>query len=105
MGDWDDSDSGSSSSSSSSDSSSRKKSSWRDYASAAGSSLRSYGHDESDRASSISSSIRPVSYKKGGTVRKTGLARLHKGEVVVPRNKVKRVKKAMRKAGRKGSGR
>lgn len=105
MGDWDDSDSGSSSSSSSSDSSSRKKSNWRDYASTAGSALRSYGSDESDRASSIAQSIRPVSYKNGGRVKKTGLARLHRGELVIPRGKVKRVKKALRKAGRKSSGR
>ena len=74
-------------------------------AGAIGSSLSSMGQDESDRASAISQNIRPVSYKRGGTVRKTGLARVHKGEVVIPRNKVKRVKRAMRKAGRKSSGR
>ena len=102
---YDSEDAYSSADTSSSDSSTRKKSSARDYASAAGSALRSYGQDESDRASAISQSIRPVSYKRGGTVRKTGLARLHKGEVVVPRSKVKRVKKALRRAGRKGSGR
>lgn len=37
------------------------------------------------------------SYKKGGKVRKTGLALLHKGERVIPRKKVKLAEKAMRK--------
>jgi len=99
MGDWDDGDSSSSSSSSSSDSSSRKKSSWRDYASTAGSGLRSYGQDESDRASSISQSIRPVSYHSGGRVRKTGPAVLKRGERVIPAGKRKKAEKAMRRAG------
>jgi hypothetical protein len=39
------------------------------------------------------------SYKKGGRVKATGLAKLHKGERVVPKNKVKSVEKAMRKRG------
>ena len=99
MGDWDDSDSGSSSSSSSSDSSSRKKSNWRDYASTAGSALRSYGSDESDRASSISQSIRPVQYRAGGRVRKTGPAVVHRGERVIPASKRKKAEKVMRRAG------
>lgn len=33
-------------------------------------------------------------YKKGGKVKKTGPALVHKGEVVVPKNKVKKLKKA-----------
>lgn len=37
------------------------------------------------------------SYKKGGRVRKTGLALLHKGEKVIPKKNVKRVEKAVRK--------
>lgn len=37
------------------------------------------------------------SYKKGGMVKKTGLAKLHAGEKVIPRNKVGAVTKAMRK--------
>jgi len=50
-------------------------------------------------AASDASRIGPVvyGYKKGGRVKKTGLARVHKGEYVVPRGKVKRVKKALRR--------
>jgi|ERR1700733_15612862 len=41
------------------------------------------------------------SYKKGGKVHKTGLAHLHKGERVIPKSKVHKVEKAMRKVSRK----
>ena len=41
------------------------------------------------------------SYKKGGVVHKTGPARLHKGERVIPKSKVHKVEKALRKASRK----
>lgn len=41
------------------------------------------------------------SYKKGGMVKKTGDAILHKGEVVVPTHRVETVKKAMKKNGLK----
>jgi hypothetical protein len=44
-------------------------------ASAVGSGLRQFGQDESDRASSISQSIRPVAYKRGGKVRKSKMTR------------------------------
>lgn len=44
------------------------------------------------------------SYRHGGKVRKTGLARLHKGEKVIPRGKVKKVEKAARKM-KRGRGR
>lgn len=37
------------------------------------------------------------SYKKGGKVRKTGLALLHKGEKVIPRKKVRLVEKVLRR--------
>jgi hypothetical protein len=88
--------------SSSSDSSSR----WKDSkgASAArsgGSGLAAAGQRMmSDSAEESARNIHPVSYKKGGRVKRTGLARLHKDEYVVPRNKVKRMKKAMRRRGR-----
>ena len=39
------------------------------------------------------------SYRRGGKVRKTGVARVHKGEYVVPRSKVKKVKRAMKGRG------
>ena len=37
-------------------------------------------------------------FKKGGKVKKTGLAKVHKGEIVIPANRVESVKKAMRVA-------
>lgn len=36
------------------------------------------------------------SYKKGGVVRRTGLARVHKGELVIPRAQVAMVRRAIR---------
>ena len=36
------------------------------------------------------------SYKKGGLVRKTGLARVHKGELVIPKSRVDLVRRAIR---------
>jgi len=85
--------------SSSNDDSSRKKAGAKDYARAAGSSLRSYGQDESDRASSISQSIRPVAYARGGKVRKTGPAIVHRGERVIPAGKRKKAERVMKRAG------
>ena len=41
------------------------------------------------------------SYRKGGQIKKTGLYKLHKGEVVVPAYKVKTVDKALKNAGKK----
>jgi SLT domain-containing protein len=96
---YDSEDAYSSADTSSSDSSTRKKSRWKDYASAAGSGLRSYGQDESDRASSISQSIRPVAYKRGGRVRKTGPAIVHKNERVIPASKRKKAERVMKRAG------
>jgi hypothetical protein len=79
----------------------KKPSRWKSAAKAAGSELSSYGTEMMNESRSDSASrIGPVSYKKGGRVKKTGLARLHKGEVVVPRNKVRKYKKAMRRNGR-----
>src|SRR6266705_155905 len=39
------------------------------------------------------------SYKKGGKIRKTGLALVHKGERMIPKGKVAKVEKMMRKRG------
>lgn len=82
----------------SSQSGTKKK--WRDSKgasalSAAGSSLSSSGDDMMDRAAS--DRITPVSFKRGGKTRKTGIAKLHKGERIIPKGKVKRVEKMMRK--------
>ena len=38
----------------------------------------------------------PASYKKGGRVKKTGKAKVHKGEVVLPSKTVKSLKKLMK---------
>jgi hypothetical protein len=40
-------------------------------------------------------------FKKGGKVKKTGLALVHKGEVVIPAHRVETVDKALKKAGLK----
>ena len=50
--------------------SSTSSSGRKDKARAASGALKSMGDRETDRANSISSSIRPVAYKKGGKVRK-----------------------------------
>ncbi len=38
---------------------------------------------------------KPPSYKRGGRVKKTGLAKVHKGEVVIPAKKAKAAVKKM----------
>ena len=40
-------------------------------------------------------------FKKGGTVKKTGLAKVHKGEKIIPASKVKKVEKAVKSASKK----
>jgi hypothetical protein len=40
-------------------------------------------------------------YKKGGKVKKTGLAKVHKGEHVLTKKKAKQVEKVMNKYGKK----
>lgn len=95
MDGWEDS------SSSSSDDSRWKSSKSAGAARTGGGGLAGVGQRMmSTAADDASRNIHAVSYKKGGRVKKTGLARLHRGELVIPRNKVKRVKKAMRKRGR-----
>jgi hypothetical protein len=84
------------------DDSSSSSSSTRDKvksgAKAAGRSLSESGQSMmSDARSEAASRVGPVSYRRGGKVRKTGMAKLHRGERVVPRGKVKRVEKMMRK--------
>lgn len=41
------------------------------------------------------------SFQKGGLVKKTQVAKLHKGELVIPANRVKAVEKAIKNAGLK----
>jgi hypothetical protein len=73
-----------------------KKSRMKQGLSAAGSSLSRMSSSEEDRASS--ERVTPVQYKRGGKVRKTGIAKLHKNERVIPVGKVKRVEKMMKRS-------
>ena len=66
----------------------------------AGRSLSESGEREtSDARSEMASRIGSVQYKRGGKVRHTGLAKLHKGERVIPAGKRKKVERMMRKEG------
>ena len=51
------------------------------------------------------SDVRPVSYHRGGKVGRTGLAKVKRGEYVIPVKKVKRIKQALRGSKRKPTGR
>lgn len=77
---------------------SRSSSGVRGALKAAGRSLMQSGQSaiSQSRDEAAQRASETPSYRKGGMVKKTGLARLHRGEYVVPRNKVKRMKKAMR---------
>ena len=44
-------------------------------------------------------------FKKGGMVKKTGVAKLHAGEMVVPKHLVKKVSKSLKAEIKKGGGR
>lgn len=46
-----------------------------------------------------SDSTKMMSFKKGGKVKKTGVAKVHKGEHVIPKHKVKKVKKILNRFG------
>ncbi len=74
---------------------------WAAAARIAGKSIAAAGRSETESAGKYAEHIHPVDYQdyhRGGKVRKTGLARVHKGERVIPRGKVKRVEKLMRKS-------
>lgn len=94
---YDSEDAYSDSSSRSSTPSAKSDNGRKDKTRAIGDSLKSMGDRETDRANSIGSSIRPVQYRKGGKVRKTGLARLHKNERVIPAGKRKKVERLMKR--------
>ena len=80
-------------SSSSSDRSKKLRSATRE----AGQGLQAYGAAEADRASS--DRITPVSYHKGGRVKKTGPAVLKRGERVIPASKRKKAERLMKRSG------
>lgn len=50
-----------------------------------------------DSRDEAAANIRPVQYRTGGKVRKTGHAVVHKGERVIPRSKVKAVEGMMKR--------
>lgn len=106
MSDYDDDDGGSSSSSSSSSGlSSFRKSRAGKATAAAGRGLSEAGSDMISTArDQAASSIHAVQYHRGGKVRKTGIARLKKGERVIPKGKVKKVDRMMKKRGMRKTG-
>ena len=81
---------------SSDSSNTQSQSRWKSGLKSAGRSMQSWGQDE--MRSVADSRISPVSYHRGGKVRKGGKARLLKGERIIPKGKTKRVEKMMRKA-------
>jgi hypothetical protein len=70
----------------------------RSAAGAAGKSLAESGSSMMQGAAS-SGYQRPVPYKRGGKVRRTGKAILHKGERVIPRGKRRKVERLMKREG------
>ena len=52
-------------------------------------------HPERKQLMNIFKNMQVNEYKKGGLVRKTGLALVHKGELVIPVNKVAHVRRAL----------
>lgn len=89
---------------SNSDSTSGSSSTWKNSRggkalSAAGRSLSDTGRDMmSNAAEQAARGTGPVSYHRGGKVRKGGEARLLKGERVISRGKVKKVERLMKKS-------
>lgn len=64
----------------------------------AGNSLSASGQQMiSDSRDDAAAHVGPVQYRKGGKVRKTGPAIVHRGERVIPKSKVKRVEKMMKR--------
>jgi len=57
--------------------------------------------DLTRRAGSLPPINSAPTYSKGGSVKKTGMAKVHKGEVVIPKARVEAVEKAVKKAGLK----
>jgi hypothetical protein len=81
----------------------QKTSRWKSRLKGAGESLMSSGRDEMESASD--DRISPVSYRKGGRVKKTGMALLHRNERVIPAGKRKRVERMMKRSGMRVNGR
>jgi hypothetical protein len=87
---------------SSSDSTSWKGSKMASGLRAAGKSMQQSGQSQIEAARDQAARGAVPSYKKGGRVKKTGLARVHKGEQVIPAHKAHKGRsgKKARKAGR-----
>ena len=72
---------------------------WKKAAKAVGRSMSSAGQSMmEDSRNEAASSVHAVAYKRGGKVRKTGPAIVHRGERVIPAGKVKRVEKMMKRS-------
>lgn len=74
--------------------------SWKAGAKAAGQSLSQMGQSDIREAAAELAYKDPGvrSYRHGGKVRKTGIGKLHRGEVVIPAKTVRKVKKALKRA-------
>ena len=84
---------------SSSTSSSSKSSKTKARGSALAGGLSNLSSRENDAADRAASKIGPVTYHRGGKVRKGGTARLLKGERVISRGKRKKVDRLMKREG------
>ena len=69
---------------------------WQGGLKAAGGALQSTGRDLMEAGAE--NRITPVAYKRGGKVRRTGPAIVHKGERVIPAGKRKKVERLMKKS-------
>ena len=85
--------------SSSSSTSSGKSSKTKARGQALAGGLSNLSSRENDAADRAASNIHAVQYKRGGKVRKTGPAILHKNERVIPAGKRKKVERMMKRKG------
>lgn len=65
---------------------------------AAGKGLQETGRDMMDNAQQ-SGGQRPVAYKRGGKIRRTGTILAHKGERMIPQGKRRKVERLMKREG------
>lgn len=73
---------------------------WAAAARIAGKSIAAAGRSFTESAGKYADHIHPVDmneYRHGGKVRKTGISKVHKNERIIPRSKVKRVEKLMKR--------
>ena len=51
----------------------------------------------------ISGAAPPISYRKGGRIKRTGVVKVHAGEVVIPKKEIKRLERLIHGKTRKRS--